>query len=179
MRKITTVNERCRSVATFRHISVKLMETAARWTPTTQEMEAKVMFGRHIWDFAQMADWLGKRTFELRQPEHYTLRPVEAYDALLQDASKAESTSERISALYDGVLPGLIERYHTYIAATDPILDEPSVVIIDRIVRELERQRVEAAELQRDLKLGVGAGAAVAARERAIGAVVAEQQVQA
>ena len=178
MRKITAVSERCRNVATFRHISVKLMETAARWTPTTPEMEAKVMFGRHIWDFAQMADWLGKRTFELRQPEHYTLRPVDAYDTLLQEAAQAVSTADRISALYDGVLPGLIERYRSYVAATDPILDEPSIVIIDRIVRELERQRVEAAELQRELKLGAGMGAVIAAREHAIGSVVAEQQVQ-
>jgi hypothetical protein len=177
MRKITTVNERCRNIATFRHISVKLMETAARWTPTTPEMEVKVMLGRHIWDFAQMADWLGKRTFELRQPEHYTLRPVDAYDALLQEASKAESTGDRVSTLYDGVLPGLIERYRSYVAATDPILDEPSVVIIERIIRELERQRVEAAEVQRELKLGAGSGSAIAARERAIGSVVAEQRV--
>ena len=73
----------------------------------------------------------------------------------------------------------LIERYRSYIAATDPILDEPSIVIIERIVRELERQRVEAAELQRELKLGVGAAAAIAARERAIGDIVAEQRVPA
>ena len=85
--------------ATFRFIEVKLMELVATWTPSTPEMEAKVMFGRHIWDFAQMADWLGKRTFELRQPEHYTLRPVDSYDALLQDASKAESTSDRRSLI--------------------------------------------------------------------------------
>jgi hypothetical protein len=81
--------------------------------------------------------------------------------------------------LYDGVLPGLIERYRNYVAATDPILDEPSVVIIDRIVRELERQRVEAAALQRELKLDASAAAKVAARERAIGNIVAEQRVQA
>jgi hypothetical protein len=174
MRKITTVSERCRNIATFRHISVHLMEIVARWTPTTPEMEAKVMFGRHVWDFAQMADWLGKRTFELRQPEHYTLRPVEAYDALLTEAAQAESTSERIATLYDGVLPGLIARYRDYLAATDPILDEPSVVIIERIVRELERQRVEAAALQRELKLGAGAAPAIAARERAIDNIVAE-----
>jgi hypothetical protein len=174
MRKITTVSERCRNIATFRHISVHLMETVARWTPTTPEMEAKVMFGRHVWDFAQMADWLGKRTFELRQPEHYTLRPVEAYDALLTEAAKAESTSERIATLYDGVLPGFIARYREYLAATDPILDEPSVVIIERIVRELERQRVEAAALQRELKLGAGAAPAIAARERAIDNIVVE-----
>jgi len=174
MRKITTVTERCRNIATFRHISVRLMETVARWTPSTPEMEAKVMFGRHVWDFAQMADWLGKRTFELRQPEHYTLRPVEAYDALLTEAAKAESTSERIATLYDGVLPGLMARYRDYLAATDPILDEPSVVIIERIVRELERQRIEAAALQRELKLGATAAPVIAARERAIDNIVAE-----
>jgi hypothetical protein len=179
MRKITTVSDRCRNIATFRHVSVKLMETAARWTPTTPEMEAKVMFGRHIWDFAQMADWLGKRTFELRQPEHYTLSPVDAYATLLQEASAAESTSDRIATLYDGIIPGLIERYQAYVAATDPILDEPSVVIIERIVRELQRQRVEAAALQRELNLGASAAAAIAAREQAVGNIVAEQRVQA
>jgi hypothetical protein len=179
MRMITSVSDRCRAIATFRYISVKLMETAARWTPITPEMEAKVMFGRHIWDFAQMADWLGKRTFELRQPEHYTLPPVDEYQALLQDAVKAQSTSDRIATLYDGILPGLIKRYQDYVAATDPILDEPSVVIIRRIVTELERQRVEAAALQRELKLGATAGAAIAAREQAIGNVFAEQRVPA
>jgi hypothetical protein len=141
-------------------------------------MEAKVMFGRHIWDFAQMADWLGKRTFELRQPEHYTLRPVDEYEALLQEAAKTQSTSDRISILYDGILPGLIKRYRDYVAATDPILDEPSIVIIERIARELERQRVEAAALQRELNLGASAAAAIAAREQAIGNIFAADRVQ-
>src|SRR5262245_7381128 len=179
MRKITTVSERCQNIATFRHISVKLMETAARWTPTTPETEPTVMFGRHIWDSAKMADWLSRRTVEQRQPERYQLPASGAYEAFLKDAAKAESTSDRISTLYDGVLPGLIERYRNYVAATDPILDEPSIVIIDRIVRELERQRVEAAALQRELKLDASAAAKVAARERAIGNIVAEQRVQA
>src|SRR5215470_16120106 len=174
MRKITRVDERCRNVATFRHVCVQLMETTARWTPTTPEMEAKVMFGRHIWDFAQMADALGKRTFELRQPEQYSLRPAQAYDALLQDVAKAKSTSERIATLYEGFIPGLIERYKGYVAATDPILDEPSVVIIERNIRELERQRAEAAELQKELKLELPSVETIAARERAIGNIVAE-----
>jgi hypothetical protein len=174
MRKITRVDERCRNIATFRHVCVQLMETVARWTPTTPEMEAKVMFGRHIWDFAQMADGLGKRTFELRQPEHYTLRPVDAYDTLLKEASQTEATSDRIATLYDGVLPGFIERCRAYVAATDSILDEPSIAIIDRMVREMERQRKEAAELQRELKLGKGRAAAMAAREKSIGSIVVE-----
>jgi len=171
----STVSDRSRSIATFRHISVRLMEMLARWTPTTPEMEAKVMFGRHIWDFAQMADALGQRTFELRRPKHYTLRPVDAYEALLQEASGAELTADRIAVVYEGVLPGLVERCRSYIVATDPILDEPSVVIIGRIVQDLERQRTEAAALLRELKLGAGAAIAIAARERAIVHFVAEQ----
>ena len=50
-----------RAIATFRFVSVQLMETVAAWTPTTPEMEVKVLLGRHIWDFAQQADALGNR----------------------------------------------------------------------------------------------------------------------
>jgi hypothetical protein len=171
---MTSVQDRCRAIATFRHISVVLMETIARWTPITPEMEAKVLFGRHIWDLAQHADSLGKRTFELRQPEHYTLRPAGPYDAILQDLIGTEGTSERVAALYDGVLPGLIERHRAYLAGTDPILDQPSIVILERIVRDLERMRTDAAALQRTLNLTSGA-AALAARERAIPQIVAER----
>jgi hypothetical protein len=170
---MTTVTDRCRAIATFRHVAVQLMEMAARWTPTTPEMEAKVMFGRHIWDFAQMADSLGKRTFELRQPLHHTLRPVAAYEDLLRDAAAAQETGERLAALYDGVLPGLIERCRSYVTATDPILDEPSVVIIERMIRELERQRSEAASLRRELGLGAAAATGIADRERTIESIFA------
>jgi hypothetical protein len=170
-----SVNDRCRTIATFRHISIKLMETVAGWTPTTPEMEAKVMFGRHIWDYAQMADWLGKRTLELRRHEHYTLRPVEAYDALLHQAAAVEGTGSRISALYNGLVPGLVARYRRYRAATDPILDEPSVVIIDRIVGDLERHRSEVTDLLRDLKLKPQTAHSFVMQDNAIIDIVAKE----
>ena len=69
------------------------METAAAWTPTTPEMEAKVMFGRHIWDFAQHADALGKRMFELRQPPQHSVPPSVAYVALLDEVLAVEDTA--------------------------------------------------------------------------------------
>ena len=146
-----TVNDRSRTVATFRFIEVKLMELVAAWTPITPEMEAKVMFGRHIWDFAQHADALGKRTFELRQKEHYTLPADSAYVALLNRVASLQGTTERISALYDAVLPGLVHRYETYISETDPILDEPTVVIMQRIVSDLRRQSARARALLQEL----------------------------
>src|SRR5689334_636176 len=105
------VNERARAIATFRHVEVRLMEITAGWTPTTPEMEVKAMFGKHIWDYAQHADWLGKRTFELRQPEQYTLAPSAEYAALIEQVAAARSTSERLGAAYDFFLPALLCRY--------------------------------------------------------------------
>lgn len=179
MRMITSVSERSRSIATFRYICVWMMETVARWTPITPEMEAKCMMGRHIWEFAQMADALGKRTFELRLPEQHSIAPVPAYDAFLKDVVKTTTTADRTSVFYDGVVPGIIARFKQYIAATDPILDEPSIVILQRNIADLERQRVDAAELQRELTLSSGAAAAVAVREKSVADIVAEEKVPA
>jgi hypothetical protein len=176
---ITSVNERGRSIATFRYICVWAMETTARWTPITPEMEAKVMMGRHIWEFAQMADALGKRTFELRLPEQHSIPPVAEYDAFLKEVVKTGTTADRTAAFYDGVLPGIIARFTGYIAATDEILDEPSIIILQRAIVDLERQRIDAAQLQRELKLSSGAAAGVAAREKAFPAIVAEEKVAA
>ena len=47
MRMITTVNERGLYVSTFRYISVWMMETTARWTPITPQMEAFRSYFRH------------------------------------------------------------------------------------------------------------------------------------
>lgn len=179
MRMINSVNERGRSIATFRYISIWLMETTAHWTPITPEMEAKVMMGRHIWEYAQMADALGKRTFELRLPEQHSIAPVAAYDAFLKEIVKGSTTADRTASLYDGVIPGIIARFKDYIARTDSILDEPSIVILQRNITDLERQRVDAAELQRELKLSSDVAAAVAEREKSFADVVAEDKVAA
>jgi hypothetical protein len=168
-----TVNDRARAIATFRFVEVRLMEITAAWTPTTPEMEVKVMFGRHIWDFAQHADWLGKRTFELRQPEHYTLRPVESYAQLLDEFAAEESTAARLAGLYDVFLPALERRYREYLAATDPLLDQPSVVIIERILHEMQRMKTDAGKLRREFALNAVPLDQLAGRESAHAAIVA------
>jgi hypothetical protein len=167
-----TVNDRARAIATFRFVEVRLMEITAAWTPTTPEMEVKVLFGRHIWDFAQHADWLGKRTFELRQPAHYTLRAVDSYALLLDEFAAEESTPARIAALYDVLLPALDRRYRDYVANTDPLLDQPSVVIIERILHEMQRMRNDGAKLRRDLSLKSVPLDHLAGRESAHAAIV-------
>src|ERR1700675_4834244 len=95
------LREKAEHLATFRWLEVSLMETLARWVPTTPEMEVKVLMGRHIWDAAQHADSLGKRTFELRAPLHYTLTPLPPYLGTMIQLASVEDTPGRMQAVYD------------------------------------------------------------------------------
>jgi hypothetical protein len=174
-----TVDERVQWIATFRFIEVRLMEIAAAWTPTTPEMEAKVMLGRHIWDFAQHADALGKRTFEMRRPEQFSQRPVEEYVSLLEDLARLEPTVDRLAALYDAFLPGLERRYRHYLDETDLLLDAPSAVIIERILADFPRHRHETETLRRELGLAVVQSEAFRLREAALATLVAAREVAA
>jgi hypothetical protein len=170
-----TVNERVQWIATFRYTSVRLMEMTAAWTPTTPEMEAKVMFGRHIWDFAQQADALGKRTFEMRRPEQFSQKAVDDYVRLLDEASRVSGTAERLAALYDAILPGLERRYRWYLDETDRLLDGPSVVVLERILIDLPRQRAEADALRRELGLPTASAETLRRQDEGLSAFVALQ----
>jgi len=146
-----SVRERGETVATLRWIHVRLMETLAAWVPTTPEMEVKLLFGAHIWDMAQHADALGKRTHELRMPLQHSLEPAASYRDLLAEVSGLTGTAERIAFFYDGVLPALAARYRNYLDRTDTLLDAPTVRILEHIRHEQERMVRESRELLQQL----------------------------
>ncbi len=138
-----SVRARAQTLATFRSLEVRLMEMLARWVPSTPEMEVKVLFGQHIWDHAQHADALGKRVHELRAPLHHTLEPAPAWLDLLAALNDITGTRERLHACYGIVLPGLESRYEAYLAATDALVDAPSVRIVTDILHDLSRMKTE------------------------------------
>ena len=142
-----SVRERGETVATLRWIHVRLMETIAAWVPTTPEMEVKLLFGAHIWDVAQHADALGKRTYELRMPLQHSLQPIESYQQLLAQITLVKDTSERLACFYDVVLPALAARYVGYLGRTDSLLDAPTVRILEHIGREQGRMIDECRQL--------------------------------
>lgn len=145
-----SVRERADTVATFRFINVFLMETLAAWVPTTPEMEVKVLFGRHLWDLAQHADEFGKRAGELRLGLHASREPVPAFKDILRRVAEAKTTSERVDGFYAGIVPVLLGLYEAYMKETDPLMDEPTVRVVERAVGDLTRMRTGRAELQQD-----------------------------
>jgi hypothetical protein len=146
-----SVQNRAENVATFRFIHVFLMETLARWVPNTPEMEVKVVFGRHIWDLAQQADGLGQRTYELRAPLQFSLRPKEGYVKFLEEFASTVTTPQKIHGFYDVVLPSLAARYQVYLDSTDRLLDEPTVRVVERVLGEFSRMRSESRALRDEL----------------------------
>jgi hypothetical protein len=125
-----SVKDRGAAVATFRAINVTLMEMLAAWVPTTPEMEVKLLFGAHIWDFAQHADMLGKRTFEL---------------------ADTRATERRLAAFYGVMLPVLAARYQSFLDRTDHLVDAPTVRILDRMLADHRRMLSEAQALYGEL----------------------------
>jgi hypothetical protein len=146
-----TVKERGHFVATLRYVHVWLMETLAAWVPTTPEMEVKLLFGEHIWDAAQQADTLGKRTFELRLPLQHSLRPVDAYADLLIELAAIGPTPQRLAAVYDVLLPALAARYRRYLEQTDPLSDAPTVRILERELADIARMTEAGRALREEL----------------------------
>jgi hypothetical protein len=114
-------------------------------------MEVKLLLGEHIWDAAQNADALGKRTRELRLPLQHSIKPVDAYVQLLEEIRQERDTSRRLSAFYDAILPGLDARYHVYLEQTDALLDGPTVRILEEIRNRSVRMVRQSRELRAEL----------------------------
>jgi hypothetical protein len=146
-----TVKERGQFVATMRYIHVWLMETLAAWVPTSPEMEVKLLFGEHIWDAAQHADSLGKRTYELRLPLQHSQAPAEAYTALLAELAGVEPTPERLAVVYDVMLPAMQARQRRYLERTDKLVDAPTVRILERALTDYARMIEGGRALRQEL----------------------------
>ena len=172
------VAQRGAHVATFRWIEVRLMETLAGWTPTTPEMEAKLLFGEHIWETAQHADILGKRTHELRLPLQHSVTPSVPYVEYLDGLRGTPETWKRMAGLYDCALPALKRRFDTYLANVDPLLDGPTVRLLERIDFDMRRMIDQSRKLRAEMPAfqvkDVAWVEALRSRESAIARVVAE-----
>jgi len=178
-----TVKERGQFVATMRYVHVWLMETLAAWVPTTPEMEVKLLFGEHVWDAAQHADTLGKRTYELRLPLQHSERPSGAYVGVLAEVAAVGPTPQRLAAVYDVMLPALAARQRHYLEQTDRLVDAPTVRILERYLADAARMigaghtlRQELPELQLADRQWA---AALQAREAAVDPVAAVSPVPA
>jgi hypothetical protein len=119
------------------------------WIALTPELDAKLLFGRHVWDCAQHADLWGRRLPELRASAQQSEPANDQVVALLTLINTAEGpgeTVERVTAIYRVLKPHLATVYERHLAVANPVYEPPTRRILARCLEE-ERRHAAAGAL--------------------------------
>jgi hypothetical protein len=118
------------------------MRLLGGWIALTPELDAKLLFGRHVWDCAQHADLWGRRLPELRAPAQQSEPAndgVVAFSSLMGTAEASTQTAERVVAVYRVLKPHLATVYERHLAVTNPVYEPPTRRILARCIEEERR----------------------------------------
>ena len=135
-------------VRNFRYAEEWMMMMMGGWIATIPELPVKTGLGKVIWETAQAADEFGKRLPELRCGR----RALDASEAsnsafadFIQAVAEPESptlTIEKLTGIFDVLIPHLVEIYELHNRETDPICDAPTIEILEDIIRR-KRQHIQ------------------------------------
>jgi hypothetical protein len=135
-------------VRNFRYAEEWMMMMMGGWIATIPELPVKTGLGKVIWETAQAADEFGKRLPELRCGRR-ALDASEASNSAFADfihaVAEPESptlTIEKLTGIFDVLIPHLVEIYELHNRETDPICDAPTIGILEDIVRR-KRQHIQ------------------------------------
>ena len=139
------VEATARRVRNFRYAEEWLMMMMGGWVATIPEIPVKTGLGKVIWESAQAADAFGKRLPELRCGRKATDASEASNDGFaafiqaLQEPERPDLTIEKLTGVFDVLLPHLIEIYELHRRETDQIADAPTIEILEEIVRKKQR----------------------------------------
>jgi hypothetical protein len=67
--------------------------------------------------------------------------------AVLDECAAFTGTADRVHSMYEVIIPDLARRYADLRRDADPLLDQPTIRILERILPDLARLPVERQEL--------------------------------
>ena len=147
------VETTARRVRNFRYAEEWMMMMLGGWLATVPEVPVKTGLGKVIWEGAKAADEFGKRLPELRCGK----RAVDGSEAgnqgfadFIQQIAAPETpdlTIEKLAGVFDVLKPHLVEVYQRHMRETDQIADDPTIEILDEIVRKTKRHIAWADEV--------------------------------
>ena len=121
------------------YVKQRLAIAAAVFLPSTPEWEAKCALALHGWMDAEHAALLYGRLAELREPSPGPADiPDERLATAMDGILTAQTTPERVAALHGAVRENLRLTIAEYLAATNPLCDQPSVRVLRIIAAEEE-----------------------------------------
>jgi hypothetical protein len=127
-----------------------MMRMLGGWIALTPELDAKLLFGRHVWDCAQHTDLWGRRLPELRATAQQSEPANDGVVALLDLVQRTEGptqTIERVVAIYRVLKPHLATVYERHLAVANPVYEPPTRRILDRCIAEERRHAAAGAHV--------------------------------
>lgn len=117
----------------------ELMRTEAAWLAGVPYWDAKQAIARHVLEDAQHAESILKRLHELKatSAEH---KQVAGIEEMVREAASAAHGDEWLQGLYGVVKPWIATVLEVYLAASDPVMDQPTHLVLRRILNDLRGQ---------------------------------------
>lgn len=139
------VETTARRVRNFRYAEEWMMMMLGGWLATIPEVPVKTGLGKIIWEGAKAADEFGKRLPELRcgkRAAESSEAGNQAFADFIQEVAGPETpdlTIEKLTGVFDVLKPHLVTLYERHMRETDQIADDPTIEILDEIVRKTKR----------------------------------------
>lgn len=123
----------------FNYVEKELNRMLSAHLARTPEWEVKCAIGYHLWLDAEHSAGIRKRISEMREPPlHLDKIPDKRLHAWLDEAIRADDTTELLVGIYRVVKPELIRAIRKYVSEMNPIADQPTHRLLRMILQEEE-----------------------------------------
>jgi hypothetical protein len=130
------VKPNARRFSNYHHATRQLVHLMGGWCARAPEMSIKILIGTHIWDNAQHLEGIRQRLKELRYPSELPACPSIEYGQFLDELDEAQNSLELLVGIYRVLKPRLISAYQWHLVQCDPLIDEPSIRLLKRMVSD-------------------------------------------
>jgi len=151
------VDENATRFSNYFHVLRELVHLSCGWLPLVPEFEAKLRLGEHIHDDARAISRIRRRLYELRHPSDYPGTPGPELAALLDRLASADGHQAYLSAAYGEAKPALRRAIAIHLEVLDPVTDEPSKLLLEKLAARQDRH---LSELEDPARAGAEASAA-------------------
>ncbi|MBX3011300.1 MAG: hypothetical protein KF832_07320 [Caldilineaceae bacterium] len=136
-----TVEECCARIGRFGFVAKQLMLVQAAKMSSIANWEFKAALGRQLWEAALHWGSWRERISELRGHEHLIERQAEGpLNDFFRELLHSDNDAEFAVGLYDVILPAYQAALTRYQAATNPLVDQPTVRAVRHVLFDLDEQ---------------------------------------
>lgn len=139
------VDENAIRFSNYFHVLRELVHLTCGWLPLVPAFEDKLRLGDHIHDDARAVSKLRRRLYELRHPSDYPGAPGDELCGLLDLMNDAQTPDAYLAIAYGVAKPALAHAMRIHIRELDPVIDEPSLRMLEQILTRQERHAASDA----------------------------------